>query len=47
MAKSVRRPVRRALGAALQPLAELLDLGCADAGMTTDLDPLIVTALPE
>ncbi len=32
--------------AALQALAELLDLGSADAGMTTDLDPLIVTALP-
>jgi hypothetical protein len=29
-----------------QALAELLDLGCADAGMTTDLDPLIVTAWP-
>ena len=39
-------PGLKALGAALQALAELLDLGSADAGMTTDLDPLIVTALP-
>jgi hypothetical protein len=39
-------PGLKALGAGLQALAELLDLGCADAGMTTDLDPLIVTALP-
>ena len=39
-------PGLKALGTALQALAELLDLGSADAGMTTDLDPLIVTALP-
>jgi hypothetical protein len=37
-------PGLKALSAALQALAELLDLGSADAGMTTDLDPLIVTA---
>jgi hypothetical protein len=40
-------PGLKALSAALQAQAELLDLGCADAGMTTDLDPLVVTALPE
>ena len=45
MARPVRRPLK-ALGGALQALAELLDLGCADVDMTTDLDPLIVTALP-
>jgi hypothetical protein len=39
-------PGLKALGAALQDLAELLDLGCADAGMTTDLGPLIVTVSP-
>ena len=32
-------PGLKALGAALQALAELLDLGCADPGMTTDLGP--------